>query len=108
MGTSLVSQPDRRRPARFRGCPRRFSGWVAEVRREIKAGRSGDNCEIRSASFSAAFNVEVVQEEHGCPCGPVGEFSRVWVLGDGASGCLILAIEDEGDDGSSGCDVSEG
>ena len=86
----------------------RFSGWVAEVRREIKAGRSGEDRKLRAASFAAAFNVKVVEEEHGCPSRSVGEFRRVWVLGDEASGCLILAVMDEGDDGCSGGGVSEG
>jgi hypothetical protein len=48
-----------------------------------------------------------VEEKHGCPRGSVGEFGRVWVLGDEASGCLILAVEDEGDDGGSGGGVIE-
>jgi hypothetical protein len=63
---------------------------------------------MRSAPLSAVIDVQVVQEEHGCPRGSVCEFSRVVVLGDEAPGGLILAFEDEGDDGCSGGGVSEG
>ncbi len=54
------------------------------------------------------IDVEVVEEEHGCPRGSVRKFGRVGVLGDDASGCFILPVEDESDDGCSGGGVSEG
>jgi hypothetical protein len=80
-----------------------------EVRREFETRCSGEDRKLRSASLSTAIDVEVVEEEHGCPSRSVGEFGRVWVLGDEASCCLILPVEDEdeGDDGCSGGDVIE-
>jgi hypothetical protein len=57
--------------------------------------------------LSAAPNVKVMQKEHGCPSGSIREPSRVGVLGDEASGCFILPVEDEGDDGCTGRDVSK-